>query len=148
MLASPAQRGFALILDFLLVLGIALAPFYLGLFGDAFRNTNWIEPDDVGTLFVDGLLLFPVLAVIAVQFVGSGLLHGLLGRTPGKFLMGTKLVRRKDGHPLQLKGAFSRAGFSVLSVIFLGAGFFWLFVDRKQRALHDYFAGTAVVRAS
>jgi uncharacterized RDD family membrane protein YckC len=69
----------------------------------------------------------------------------LLGQTPGKLLMGVRIVR-VDHQPLTVRRALLRYVGYWLSLIPLGLGFLWVLVDDRRRCWHDTLAGTYVVR--
>ena len=84
----------------------------------------------------------PELVVDAVYF---WLLTALLGRTPGKVLMG-----------IQLRSASGRIGFGTAflrevlgkAIAFgtFGLGVLWIAIDSEKRGWHDFIAGTRAVR--
>lgn len=67
------------------------------------------------------------------------------GRTPGKRLLGIRVVRI-DGDPLTTWDAFSRFGGYAASVLTGLLGFAQLLWDPNRQALHDRIAGTVVIR--
>ncbi len=67
-----------------------------------------------------------------------------LGYTPGKFLVGLKIVRR-DGSKLTLGRAFLRFIGYWVSAIPLFFGFIWIIFDRKRQGWHDKLADTQVI---
>ncbi len=70
-----------------------------------------------------------------------------LEATPGKMLLGLKVVR-EDGKPMDLLTAFLREVVGkTLSTLPLGLGYLWAFFNRKRQAWHDLIADTLVVRA-
>jgi len=66
------------------------------------------------------------------------------GRTPGKGLLGLRVVTR-HGAPIGGGTAILRVLAFPLSVLTLGIGFLGVVFGRERRALHDVIAGTAVV---
>jgi len=123
-------------------------------------------------LFVDYIvvLLVPVLWLLMSTFFGDGPGHVTIsntvwalcvivwlidfiglplfrGQTLGKMIVGISIVKR-DGRPARLGSIVLRnlVGY-LLTVITLGIGFFIAAVNGTGRALHDYIAGTIVVRA-
>lgn len=71
---------------------------------------------------------------------------GLLGSTPGKWLLGLRIVDHRGRWPIGLSRAFLRlAAYSVSSVT-LGMGHLLVILRHDRRALHDLLAGTWVVR--
>ena len=62
-----------------------------------------------------------------------------------KMLFGIQ-VRSTTLGPLTWGQAALRTIGYVLSSLFLGAGFLWMLFNRDRRALHDFIAGTRVIR--
>ncbi len=67
-----------------------------------------------------------------------------VARTPGKAVIGLRVVRR-DGSPLEPRRAVLRLLAFPLTFLTVGVGFVGLLVGRESRALHDVLVGTAVV---
>lgn len=67
------------------------------------------------------------------------------GRTPGKRLLGVRVVRL-DGRPLRWWDAFGRAGGYGASAATACLGFLEMVWDPNRQALHDRVAGTVVLR--
>lgn len=66
------------------------------------------------------------------------------GQTPGKAVMGVRIVRL-DGRPMTLWTSIVRAlGYSI-SLSSVGLGFLLALSDDRRQALHDKFAGTCVI---
>jgi len=81
---------------------------------------------------------FPALAVLAFWIAR--------GATPGKMLIGARIVDAASGGPattLQLVGRY--LGYFV-STIPLGLGLLWVAFDPRKQGWHDKLAGTLVVR--
>lgn len=71
--------------------------------------------------------------------------HGTGGRTPGKMVMGLKVVR-SNGAELTPGFAFLRwVGYQV-SRIFLMLGFLWVAFDARKQGWHDKIADTVVIK--
>jgi uncharacterized RDD family membrane protein YckC len=71
---------------------------------------------------------------------------GLVGATPGKLVLGLRVVDHHDRYPIGLSRALLRLVTYILSSATLGMGH-WLIVLRADKcALHDILAGTKVVR--
>jgi uncharacterized RDD family membrane protein YckC len=68
----------------------------------------------------------------------------LFGFTPGKFLLGLKIVRQ-DGRKLGLGRAIVRFIGYWISAIFLFLGFIWIIFDSRREAWHDKLADTHVI---
>lgn len=69
-----------------------------------------------------------------------------LGGTLGKRILGIRSVDA-GGERLTIWRALGRNLAKIVSVIPLGAGFAWAFIDKHDRGWHDLMAGTRVVRA-
>jgi uncharacterized RDD family membrane protein YckC len=68
----------------------------------------------------------------------------IAGKTPGKVLLGLRVVTR-DGDILSSSRAALRAIAFPLNYVLFGIGFLGIVVGRERRALHDVVAGSAVV---
>ncbi len=93
-------------------------------------------------------LLFKVADEIGLGIGWAGLYFTLFlafwkGRTPGKRLMGLRVVRL-DGKPIGLWVAFNRFGGYAASIFTGLLGFFEMFWDPNRQALHDRIAATVV----
>jgi uncharacterized RDD family membrane protein YckC len=140
-LASRDVRLGACLLDLLIGLG-SLLPGILVL---------WLGHDD-RWLFLLGVVLLVLgsLAIAAVQIV----LLGKTGQTLGKKFLGIRIVRLEDeGNPgfvqavLVRQVVFAVAGaVPVAGTMFALVDWFFIFGD-DQRCLHDYLAGTKVIKA-
>ena len=69
------------------------------------------------------------------------------GQTPGKMILGLKVVRA-DGSKLRMGHAVARVVGYWISSWFLFLGFLWTIIDRKRQGWHDKFADTQVIRAN
>jgi uncharacterized RDD family membrane protein YckC len=68
----------------------------------------------------------------------------IAGQTPGKGVMGLKILPRKGGK-LKLGRAILRYLGYYVSIIPFGLGVLWIMVDDRRLAWHDKIAGTCVV---
>ena len=71
--------------------------------------------------------------------------HGAGGRTPGKMLLGLRVVRI-SGEPLGFGIAFLRWVGYIVSTLPLWLGFLWIALDGKKQGWHDKIAATLVIR--
>lgn len=85
-----------------------------------------------------------IAAFVLVGFLFVFLCLEIAGRTPGKALVGLRVVAW-DGSPLGARAAFRRSLFFPVSLALGGLGFLLAVVQRDRRALHDLVARTAVV---
>ena len=68
----------------------------------------------------------------------------LVGYTPGKALLGLKVIRR-NGEKLSFSRSLLRFFSYWISLIPLCLGFFWILWDPKRQGWHDKIAGTQVL---
>jgi uncharacterized RDD family membrane protein YckC len=134
--APFSLRCGALLIDYIVVVGVLALATMLARFlgGDTRRGGNFI-------LFVG------YLTTAGVAFINFVLLANLSGRTLGKWIAGLR-IERKDGEPLSVGRALLRhlVGYP-LTILTLGLGFLFAAFDPQGRALHDWLAGTVVVRS-
>lgn len=88
--------------------------------------------DEMGLTFGWGALYF------------ATLLTWFQGRTPGKRVMGLRVIRL-DGEPISLYIAFERAGGYAAGLATGLLGFAQLLWDPNRQAIHDKIAGTVVI---
>ena len=134
--APFSLRCGALLIDYIVVVGVlALATLLARVSGDG------------GPRAGSFILFVGYLATAGVAFVNFVLLANLSGRTLGKWVAGLR-IERKDGEPLSVGRALLRhlVGYP-LTVLTLGLGFLFAAFDSQGRALHDWIAGTVVVRS-
>lgn len=79
-------------------------------------------------------------------FVYFTYFHGSTGRTPGKALLGLKVVQ-VSGEPAGYGAAFLRWVGYIVSALFAFIGFIWIIFDGKKQGWHDKLAQTYVVSA-
>lgn len=87
------------------------------------------------------LLFFAGLLLVGGYFV---LLHGMDGRTVGKWLLGLRVVS-VNRTPITYGQALARL-FGIIPAAFFGLGFFWILVNRERRGWHDILARTWVIK--
>ena len=100
----------------------------------------------VGGLLALGILLLVVAAVAFVVFLVLRL--GRTGQTPGRRMMGIKVVDKTTGQPIGGGRAFGRylfAGF--ISGQVCNLGYLWMLWDAQKRTWHDMVVSSIVVRA-
>lgn len=69
----------------------------------------------------------------------------LFATTPGKWIMGIKIVRAKTLEPIAAWRYILRVFAYAASVLPAMMGIFWITFNRERRGWHDYIAGTAVL---
>jgi len=68
------------------------------------------------------------------------------GATPGKFLLGLRVVDARTGQAPDLPHALRRALGYFLAGAPMYLGFLWTLFDPEQRGWHDHIGGTRVIR--
>jgi len=71
--------------------------------------------------------------------------HGITGQTPGKIVLGLRVIRT-TGDDMTWGIAFLRWIGYVISKLVLYLGFVWIAFHPRKRGWHDMIAGTCVVR--
>ena len=90
---------------------------------------------------VPAVISFVLFILYFTLFVADG------GQTPGKKLLGIRVVSRSGGD-VAPRAAFFRAVSYLLSAFFgTFLGFLWALWDRRRQTWHDKIAGTVVVRS-
>jgi len=95
---------------------------------------------------------FPDIGVIGICYLMALLLdmiyftwfHGAVGQTPGKMLLGLRVVQA-TGEPMTFGLAFLRWVGYLISKLAVCLGFIWIAFDRRKQGWHDKIAGTVVV---
>jgi uncharacterized RDD family membrane protein YckC len=98
-----------------------------------------------GPLKPNGSLVAAVVSVLLWVIVPV-LGWGMFGATPGKGLLGLRVIGGVRRRGLGLSLAFLRLCGMMVSGVLLGLGFVMIAFTRDKRGLHDHLAGTAVVR--
>jgi uncharacterized RDD family membrane protein YckC len=91
------------------------------------------------------------LATLVVPFVYFTFFHGdPRGQTPGKRVLGIRVVSDETGRSISYGRAFGRYAITVVFSFFfipLLVDYLWPLWDSKNQALHDKVVGSVVVRA-
>jgi uncharacterized RDD family membrane protein YckC len=72
--------------------------------------------------------------------------HGSVGQTPGKMVMGLRVIQA-SGDKMTFGVAFLRCAGSLASALVLWLGYLWIAIDGRKQGWHDKIAATLVVRA-
>lgn len=68
-----------------------------------------------------------------------------IGRTPGKYVMGLRVVTVRGGRLNIFRALLRTVGYSVSGIVTLFFGFLMVLIDSRRQALHDKLAQTCVV---
>jgi uncharacterized RDD family membrane protein YckC len=133
--APFALRCGALLIDYIvLVLVLTFSIMIARLMGGGARMAG-------GTAEKVGLILTLVVAICDL-----GIMAGLTGRSIGKWTTGLRIERTAGGPPGIVRAVIRHFVGYPISVIPFALGFLVAAVSPTGRALHDYIAGTVVVR--
>jgi uncharacterized RDD family membrane protein YckC len=85
-------------------------------------------------------------AQVIVYIVYCAACHFKWGTTPGKWLMGARIVSAEDGsRPTTAQWVRRSVGYVVCLLFFGGITFLWVMMNRRKQGPHDRFAGTVVI---
>jgi len=135
--AAVAARGFAVVVDLLILAAIDAAVVYFTM------QICGITAEELGILPKG-----PLLAFLLVQNGGYLIAFTAGGQTLGKMTAGIRVVTTEPGGTLDLGRACVRTVVWVLLAVPAGLGFLTALFNTERRGLHDRFAGTRVIRAS
>jgi uncharacterized RDD family membrane protein YckC len=113
-------------------------------------------------IIIDGVILVipqVIIQVLTNQAIASlvGIVIGVAysyyfwtttGQTPGKMVMGLKVVSAENGALLEPSAAILRYVGYFVSGIALGLGYLWVLWDPKHDAWHDKIAKTKVIKVA
>jgi uncharacterized RDD family membrane protein YckC len=109
-----------------------------------------ISPSDLAedpeSLFALGMQVMAIYQAITLflDMAYFTYFHGTTGQTPGKRLMGLRVVG-DTGEPITFGTAFLRWVGYIISFVPMFMGFIWAGVDRRKQGWHDKIAGTVVI---
>ncbi len=151
MYAGFVSRGIAMVVD-LLILGaiwiaggiaanfIARTSGLTQLLALLERSLGWVSPLQQLVLSAG----FSLVALLALGLFYFTFFYTFGGATPGKYLLGLRVVR-SDGRPLSGAQAALRTVAYVASALPVYLGFLNVLLDDRRRAFHDMLTRTAVV---
>lgn len=141
------RRALAALVDALCLTPALLLLGWLAVKVTGFEAPVTLRFESVLELFLDGGSQF--LSVVAVGVIIM-LLYGFLfivvtGATPGLRLLGLRVIDVFGETPAWWRALLRGLGV-LLGVALLGLGVIWVGFDREKRGLHDWIAGTYVIR--
>ncbi|MCU1459388.1 MAG: hypothetical protein JWL73_3480 [Actinomycetia bacterium] len=86
----------------------------------------------------------PIALIVGVLYTVP-LVAGSRGQTVGMWLCGTRVIDAATGGRVSYGQAVLRYFVGLLSLLPLGAGYFWMLVDPERRTWHDIAARTVAV---
>ena len=134
--ASFGRRLVALLLD-VIFLNLLTLPLLLGLYGsDYFTSAESVS--GVGSFVISWLLP----AVVTIGFWLT------IAATPGKLLVGIRVVNAETGERLTFAQAVLRYVGYIVSLVPLLAGYFWMLGNPRRQTWHDLLAKSVVIRSA
>lgn len=139
--AGFVTRLVALIIDQLILTGIvSLITIVATYVMNIFRVNELLGTENLTQTITVILVTIVTVSVVILYTIGFWL---LAGQTPGKRLMGVRIVRT-NGQRITLWAAVRRwVGYWLSAILFLG--YLWVLLDNKRQGFHDKLAGTVVV---
>jgi uncharacterized RDD family membrane protein YckC len=92
------------------------------------------------------LFLYSFFNSFIVLFLYFWLFTGLKGQTPGKMVVGIKVIDGDGNKPGFLSAALREIPGKIISTIIFFIGFLWIAWDNQKQGLHDKVANTYVVK--
>ena len=153
--AAPRYGGFwirflARVIDVVLVSAIgAIIRIPLAILGIGAIGGLPANPGDFMEVLplLAGIFGLSLMISIALQATYEVYFVSTRGATPGKMVLGLKIVRA-DGSPIPVGLAFGRFCAHWLSGLALMIGYIIAGFDKEKRALHDHICGTRVIYAA
>jgi uncharacterized RDD family membrane protein YckC len=127
-------RLVAMVIDTILLL-VVTWPLLLWIYGDELLDTTCVIHGPA-ELLISWVL--PTAALIVLWRYKSA--------TPGKMIVGIRIVDARTGDGLSLGQTIIRFFAYLVSMLPLGFGFLWIAFDPRKQAWHDKLADTVVVR--
>lgn len=138
------QRFVALSIDMIILYIFTIILFLIGNFIVPFHYDSMYLTDTSSALIYAVFFPYYGMAVLinAAYFI---YFYGTTGQTPGKKLLGLKVVRT-DGKPVTFGIAFLRWVGYIISKLPFFLGFIWVVFDGRNQGWHDKIAGTYVIK--
>jgi len=127
-----ATIGFVMFILGSVAFGLGISPFDLA-----------EEPENFFALGMQVMVIYQAITLF-LDMAYFTYFHGTTGQTPGKRLMGLRVVL-DTGEALTLGTAFLRWVGYIASFVPFFMGFLWAGADRRKQGWHDKIAGTVVI---
>jgi uncharacterized RDD family membrane protein YckC len=140
------RRLSAFSIDKLILATIGFVMFILGsvAFGLGISPSDLAEePENFFALGMQVMVIYQAITIF-LDMAYFTYFHGTTGQTPGKRLMGLRVVQ-DTGEALTLGVAFLRWVGYIISFVPFCMGFLWAGADRRKQGWHDKIAGTVVI---
>lgn len=130
-------RLLAMMIDVVVIIAI-IVPVLLWLYGLEYFDPIRMQNRPMGGVEFLIWYVFPAVAVIVLWKYKSA--------TPGKMIVGAKIVDARTGAKPSMVQCIVRYFAYIVSTIPFCLGYLWIAFDRRKQAWHDKLAGTVVVR--
>jgi uncharacterized RDD family membrane protein YckC len=139
--AGFVTRLAAFVIDLVVVtVVVTLGGALIRLIGTLFESMYLVRPGTLTETVVTVAAVALSVGLFVAYYIGFWL---AAGQTPGKRIMGVRIVCRGGGR-VELGNVVRRfVGYWLSSFLFLG--FLWVLVDNQRQAWHDTLAGTVVI---
>jgi uncharacterized RDD family membrane protein YckC len=141
------RRSFAFLIDEIILYFVSLILFLIGLLALGMKG------DMMGRILASSEDMTHGMGVLGFLYLAASLLagmtyftwfHGIGGRTPGKILLGLRVIQA-SGDPMTPGVAFLRwVGYLISGPVFC-LGFLWVAFDGRKQGWHDKIAATLVI---
>ena len=137
-------RVIAYLIDKVILWTFSLLLFVLGALA-LNTNTALSNSGDIFNTMGSAFFLAYYATITFVNMLYFTYFHGTIGQTPGKKLLGIRVIQ-KSGAPMTLGIAFLRWVGYIVSGLVLYLGFIWVALSSRKQGWHDMIAGTCVVK--
>lgn len=144
------ERALAGVVDAIIILPLFALLAWAGsvVTGVRIPRAREITVDLVVGLIIEknGPVVFWAVFLVILVFLYCFIFIAARGQTPGKRLVGVRVVTWYGEPPTLVRSLVRTLGY-LPSAALLWLGFIWIGFDREKRGLHDWIAGTYVVRS-
>ena len=141
------RRALAFFVDKIILFFVNLLVLFVGIFALWLGySSSYSErfPEDILGSTISFTIIYG-LVVVLIHMLYFTYFHGTTGQTPGKMMLGLRVVR-STGEEMSLGIGFLRWVGYIVSTVFLWLGFVWIAFDGKKQGWHDKVAQTFVIR--
>ena len=139
--AGFVTRLVAFVIDLVIVtVLVIISDAAMGLIATLLKSMHLIRSGALAETVVTVVTAAPGVVLFVAYYIGFWL---AAGQTPGKRIMGVRIVRT-DGGRVEWGNVVRRfVGYWLSFILFLG--FLWILVDNQRQAWHDSLSGTIVI---
>ncbi len=140
------RRLYAFSIDKFILAIIGLVLFFVGTTALGMGLSPYDMAEEPDAMIMLGMKVFMLYQAVTflLDMAYFTYFHGTSGQTPGKRLLGLRVVQ-DTGEQIGFGTAFLRWVGYIVSTLPMLMGFLWAGVDRRKQAWHDKIAGTVVI---